>query len=83
MPERTIDDATELLDCMLVSVDRTLSDPQKELVCKAVSKCWSPIFVRLLYDKVKKWSSFENVDTELPVSRNKFYSFVYLLITLI
>ncbi|PAA84392.1 hypothetical protein BOX15_Mlig005707g1 [Macrostomum lignano] len=50
----------EVLKVWLRSANRSITEQQWQVVDKAISKCASPLFVKIVFDEITRWRSYDS-----------------------
>lgn len=65
-----------VLNVLLKNINRTISDDQWPLVKQALEKCNTPLYVKLVFDKISLWKSY-TLDTTIPDSIDECISILF------
>ncbi|MFZ4455973.1 MAG: AAA family ATPase [Bacteroidales bacterium] len=63
LPVMPVEDAVEILKKWFSSIHRTLTKDQKDLVIGSFSKNQLPIYLKLAFEKARKWHSYDKQHT--------------------
>lgn len=58
-----VEEAVELLEQWFDFIDRKLTKEQNELVISSYNKCKLPIYLKLAFEKARKWHSYDKTHT--------------------